>query len=49
MLKGKAKLRYRKERIIDDLTDKKRRTEWLTKVEVVKRRVGEQLKTGYVK
>jgi hypothetical protein len=50
VMKGKAKLRDRREWIVDDLTEKERRVEWWMKKEAEKnRREGKKVRVGYMK
>ena len=50
VMKGKAKLRERREWIVDDLTEKERRVEWWIRKEAEKnRREGKKVRVGYMK
>lgn len=49
-MKGKVKLRERREWIVDDLTEKERRIEWWIRREAErKRREGRKARVGYMK
>ena len=50
VMKGKAKLRERREWIVDNLTEKERRVEWWIKKEAERtRREGKKVREGYMK